>query len=86
MVLVAANSGLPRPPAWYLNLLADPRAIVEVDGRRLLVLAEPLSAEEAASFWPRVLEAAPDYERYPRRTGGPLPLVRLVPNEGGPGS
>jgi deazaflavin-dependent oxidoreductase (nitroreductase family) len=79
MIVVAANSGLPSPPGWYFNLTADPRARVEVGGRRLAVRAEELSAEEAAAFWPRVLQAAPDYARYPRRTSRPIPLLRLVP-------
>ena len=79
MVVVAANSGLPSPPGWYFNLTADPRAWVEIGGRRLAVRAEELSAEEAAAFWPRVLRAAPDYARYPRRTSRRIPLLRLVP-------
>lgn len=78
-VVVAANSGLPRPPAWYLNLTAEPRATVEVDGRKLAVRAEELSDEEATAFWPHVLEAAPDYARYPRRIGRLPRLLRLTP-------
>ena len=79
MVVVAANSGLPSPPGWYFNLTADPRARVEIGGRRLAVRAEELSAQEAAAFWPRVLQVAPDYARYPRRTSRRIPLLRLVP-------
>ena len=77
MVVVAANSGLPTLPAWYLNLLADPAPSVDVDGRRLAVRAERMSAEEAAAFWPKLLGIAPDYERYLRRTTREIPLVRL---------
>jgi F420H(2)-dependent quinone reductase len=79
IIVVAANSGLPSPPGWYFNLIADPRARVEVGGRTLQVRAEELSADAAAAFWPRVLEAAPDYARYPRRTSRRIPLLRLVP-------
>jgi hypothetical protein len=50
-----------------------------VMGRTLAVRAEQLSTEEAAAFWPRVLQAAPDYARYPRRTSRAIPLMRLVP-------
>jgi deazaflavin-dependent oxidoreductase (nitroreductase family) len=79
MVVVAANGGLPAPPAWYFNLLANPRARVEVLDRTLPVRAEELSVDEAIAFWPRVLAAAPDYTRYLRRTSRRLPLLRLVP-------
>ena len=81
LVVVAANSGLPTHPAWYLNLTAHPRARVEVEGRTLQVEAREMGPEEADAFWPRVLEAAPDYARYRERTGRVLPLIRLVPAE-----
>jgi deazaflavin-dependent oxidoreductase (nitroreductase family) len=79
MIVVAANSGLPTHPGWYFNLKAHPEARVEVEGRTLKVRAEQLSPEEAAAFWPRVLDTAPDYARYPRRTTRLIPLLRLMP-------
>jgi deazaflavin-dependent oxidoreductase (nitroreductase family) len=79
MIVVAANSGLPSPPGWYFNLTADPLVRIEVGDRTLQARAEELSAEEAATFWPRVLQVAPDYAKYPRRTSRCIPMVRLVP-------
>lgn len=76
-VVVAANSGLDRPPAWYLNLTASPKAVVEVNGTRAAVVAEELPGDDARAFWPRILLAAPEYAKYPRRTSRRLPLVRL---------
>jgi deazaflavin-dependent oxidoreductase (nitroreductase family) len=78
-VVVAANSGLRRRPAWYLNLTHHPSATVEVEGRTLEVTAGELAADEARAFWPRVVAAAPDYARYPRRAGRRPPLLRLTP-------
>jgi deazaflavin-dependent oxidoreductase (nitroreductase family) len=63
----------------YFNLAADPRARVEVAGRTLRVRAEELSADEAAAFWPRILQTAADYARYPRRTNRRIRLIRLIP-------
>ncbi len=80
MIVVAANSGLPSPPAWYLNLTADPRARVEVMDRTLRVRAEELSVEEAAAFWPCVLQVDPTYASYPKRTSRRIPLIRLIPD------
>jgi deazaflavin-dependent oxidoreductase (nitroreductase family) len=79
MIVAAANSGLRVPPGWYFNLMAQPRARVDVEGRTLWVRADRLNAEEAAEHWQKVLLAAPDYARYPRRTGRPVPLIRLTP-------
>jgi F420H(2)-dependent quinone reductase len=79
MIVVAANSGMPTHPAWYLNLTDDPRATVEVEGRTAPVRAVPRTRDEAIAWWPRVLETAPDYTRYSERTDRALPLLRLVP-------
>jgi len=78
MIVVAANSGLPTPPGWYFNLTANPQARVEVRDRTVQVRAEELSADEAAAFWPRVLQVAPDYAKYRQRTSRRIPLIRLV--------
>jgi F420H(2)-dependent quinone reductase len=82
LVVVAANSGLPTHPAWYLNLSAAGEAQVEVEGRTLRVRAQQLTPEEAEAFWPRVLHQAPDYARYRQRTDRVIPLLRLLPVEG----
>lgn len=79
LVVVAANSGLERPPGWYFNLCATPQAVVEIGSRTVNVRAEELDAEEAEAFWPHVLESAPDYERFPERTGRTPHMFRLVP-------
>lgn len=82
LVVVAANSGLPTHPAWYLNLRAAGEARAEVDGRTLRVRAVQLAPDEAEGFWTQVLRQAPDYSRYRQRTDRVLPLVRLVPVDG----
>jgi deazaflavin-dependent oxidoreductase (nitroreductase family) len=79
MVVVAANDGGSADPAWYLNLVAEPSARVEVEGRRIEVRAEVLSDDESAAWWPRILERSPEYERYRRATDRPFPVVRLAP-------
>lgn len=84
LIVVAANSGMPTDPAWFLNLTARPEALVEVDGRRLSVRAEQLRPEEVAAWWPRVLAVAPDYARFRERTDRPIPMLRLVPVGDGP--
>jgi deazaflavin-dependent oxidoreductase (nitroreductase family) len=79
LFVVAANSGLPRPPGWYFNLLADPRAVGELEGRQLQLRAERLSEAETERRWYQtVLRIAPDYEKYVRRKGTIPPIFRLV--------
>jgi deazaflavin-dependent oxidoreductase (nitroreductase family) len=81
LFVVAANSGLPRPPGWYFNLMAHPRVAAELDGQRLQLRGQLLSAADAADRWHRVvLAAAPEYEKYARRTGSIPPIFRLGPD------
>jgi F420H(2)-dependent quinone reductase len=49
------------------------------------VRAVEFSAAEAALFWPRVLQIAPQHARWRKRTDRVIPLLRLIPgHEGGP--
>lgn len=79
MVLAAANDGGSAHPGWYFNLTANPAARVEVMGRANSVEAEELPADEAATWWQRILLRAPNYEEYTRATSRTFPLMRLVP-------
>jgi deazaflavin-dependent oxidoreductase (nitroreductase family) len=53
------NLGGPRDPAWALNLRANPRARIQVNGRVLEVLAREASGEEAAGLWRRFIDRVP---------------------------
>jgi F420H(2)-dependent quinone reductase len=81
MVVVAANDGGAAPPAWYINLRSSPDAVVEVSGRRIPVHASELDGEEGATWWQRILAAAPAYKLYRRATTRPFPILRLVPSD-----
>jgi deazaflavin-dependent oxidoreductase (nitroreductase family) len=85
MLVVAANPGGLADPDWLCNLRATPTARIEIRGRSQWVRAEQLSAEEAAIFWPAILQRAPTYHRYLKATRRTIPLVRLVPITPGEG-
>lgn len=78
-VLVASNGGSPSHPAWYLNLLADPRATIEVEGKRREVLARTVSGEERKPLWRQAVEIYPAYANYQGRSDRELPVVVLSP-------
>jgi deazaflavin-dependent oxidoreductase (nitroreductase family) len=52
IALVASRGGMSTHPAWYLNLLADPRATIDVGDRRQEVVARPATPSERADLWP----------------------------------
>lgn len=67
-VVVGSNFARKNHPAWTANLLADPRATVQVRGRRLDVRARPATEAERDALWPRLLEVYPTWEVYRRKT------------------
>jgi deazaflavin-dependent oxidoreductase (nitroreductase family) len=82
-VVVAANGGALRPPAWYFNLLAEPRARVLVGGTDVDVVAREAAGPERAELWRRLTAANRFLERVARKAGRPLPVVVLTPAPGG---
>ena len=78
-VVVASNAGAERPPAWYLNLRASPRARVQVGERTIDVRAQEAAGHERAELWQRLTAANRYLERAARKAGRDLPLMALVP-------
>ena len=78
VVLVASLGGSDRNPAWYLNLVASPDAVIELHDGRREVRARTASPPERAELWPRITAAYPGYARYQRRTQREIPVVILT--------
>ena len=79
LVVFASWGGRPFHPEWYLNLLADPAAAVQVLGQRLAVLARTAGGEERDRWWRRAVDAYSGYEAYQGRTDREIPVVFLEP-------
>jgi deazaflavin-dependent oxidoreductase (nitroreductase family) len=79
-VVVASNAGAPRPPAWYLNLRANPHARVEVGARSIDVRAQEAAGPERVALWRRLTAANRYVERAARKARRDLPLMALVPS------
>jgi F420H(2)-dependent quinone reductase len=79
-VVVASNAGAARPPAWYLNLRANPHAQVQVGERTIDVRAQEAARQERAELWQRLTAANRYVERAARKAGRDLPLMALVPS------
>ena len=45
-LIVASKGGAPEPPAWYVNLQADPSATIQVWGEKIPVTARDATPEE----------------------------------------
>jgi len=76
-LVVASRGGSDHPPAWYLNLQADPDVEVQVLGDRFHARARTATAAEKPELWPIMTAAWPAYDTYQRRTKREIPVVVL---------
>jgi deazaflavin-dependent oxidoreductase (nitroreductase family) len=78
-VIVASVGGMPKHPAWYLNLQADADARIQVKGDVLEVAARTATDDEKPRLWKIVNEGWPNYDVYQTRTDRVIPVVILSP-------
>lgn len=90
LVVVASNGGNDRPPAWLLNLQANPAVAVQIGRKKFSARASVASAEERQELWPRANRSnkgiAPiihrgalgRYDVYQRHTKRVIPVVLLA--------
>jgi deazaflavin-dependent oxidoreductase (nitroreductase family) len=78
-VVTAANAGLDRPPAWWLNLEADPDAEIEVGGRRISARARRVQGDEAERLFALFVRQNAGAETTRRLTARQIPVVVLEP-------
>lgn len=80
LIVFASWGGRDRHPEWYLNLIAEPRARVEVPGRSWEVEASTLEGVDRDRWWAAAEAAYGGYSQYQARTDRLIPVVALVPS------
>lgn len=78
-LIVASNAGYDRPPAWLLNLEANPAALFEPRGNRVAVRGRVVSADERTQLWPRLVEHNPLWNAFQSYTDRDNVVVALEP-------
>ncbi|MGA2471402.1 MAG: nitroreductase family deazaflavin-dependent oxidoreductase [Solirubrobacteraceae bacterium] len=76
-LIVASKGGADQPPAWYLNLVAEPEVQVQVLADRFTARARTASAEERPALWQEMVEVWPHYDEYRQKTKREIPVVVL---------
>ena len=79
LVVVASRGGMSAPPAWYLNLKADPNATVRLGSTTQPVRAHFATEDQRARYWPMLTAAYPHFDAYQARTSRRIPVVILSP-------
>ncbi len=77
-VVVASRGGGDQPPAWLLNLTAQPDVEVSVQGGpKMQLRARVATDEERARLWPQVTADHRNYAEYQNLTTRTISLVML---------
>lgn len=76
-LVVASKGGAPDPPAWYVNLEADPDVEVQVWGEKFPARARTATPEEKPEMWRIMVGHWPPYDEYQAKTDREIPIVVL---------
>jgi F420H(2)-dependent quinone reductase len=79
LLVIGSNAGNDRPPAWALNLTANPDAEVQVQGDRRKVRARLAEGEERDELWRKMNEQYSGFDDYRNRTKRDIRLFVLEP-------
>ena len=77
LLVYASKGGAPAHPDWYLNLVADPRVVVEVGSERYDAIATPLEGGERDREFAAQAARNPAFAEYQERTSRVIPVVAL---------
>lgn len=77
LLVVASKGGYPVPPAWYLNLEANPEVEIQLKGDRFKAHARTANPEEKPRLWQTMVAEWPAYDEYQQRTDREIPVVVL---------
>ena len=86
VIVIASWGGRPTHPEWYLNLVANPEVVIQIEGSRRVMRARTADGHERARWWPRIIEAYDGYREYQSRTDREIPVVILEPQVPAPQS
>jgi deazaflavin-dependent oxidoreductase (nitroreductase family) len=78
LLVYASKAGAPAHPDWYLNLVADPRVVVEAGPDRYDAIATPLEGAERDEQFAAQAARVPAFGEYQQKTSRVIPVVALV--------
>ena len=81
LIVVASALGQPTHPAWWLNLEAEPQAVVEIGSKQFDVRAREAEGEEREELWRAFIDKSAAYDAYQAETSRRIPVVVLERQE-----
>ena len=80
-VITASAGGADKNPGWFFNIRSNPQATIQVKDKHIKVTAEIAGQEKKSELWARLVEVAPNFAGYQKRTSREIPMVILHPVE-----
>ena len=78
-VVTASNGGKQSPPGWFFNVRSNQEVSMQVQDRQVSAVAEIAAPDKRRELWARLLEIAPMYAGYEKKTSREIPMVILQP-------
>ncbi|MEU8708385.1 nitroreductase family deazaflavin-dependent oxidoreductase [Streptomyces sp. NPDC048565] len=76
------HGGSPRDPAWFRNLMANPRVTVEVGTQTVPTVARLAQGEEREQLWAKEVALVPKFAEFETTSGRQVPVVVLERADG----
>ena len=80
-VITGSAGGADKHPGWFFNIRSNPQATIQVKDKHITVMAEIAGPEKKPELWARLVEVAPNFAGYQKRTSREIPMVILHPVE-----
>jgi deazaflavin-dependent oxidoreductase (nitroreductase family) len=77
--IFGSYAGAPKNPAWFHNLMADPKATIEVGTSTVTVTARVTEGAERDRIWTQQKQDVPGFADYEAKTDRTIPVVVLEP-------
>jgi len=78
-VIIASKGGAPTNPAWYYNIVANPRVTVEVGTEQFQAQATIAKEPERRRLYDKMVAMMPGFADYERKTTRVIPVIVLTP-------
>ncbi|MBI3687514.1 MAG: nitroreductase family deazaflavin-dependent oxidoreductase [Actinobacteria bacterium] len=78
LIVFASYAGAPKHPAWYHNLVANPRVTVEVGTETAAMTATIVAGAERNELYARQVSHYPGFGEYQEKTDRLIPVVALT--------
>jgi len=81
-LVIASKGGAADHPGWFHNVARNPERVwVQIGNRKFKAEVESLRGTERADAYQRVVDVAPQYGEYPKKTDREIPVLRVTPAE-----